>query len=135
MIYSCFSWQCVQSDRDVQLAIEVIESLNSPDKRTVILVEGKRDKESLIKLGVKGEIYVINNGKSTVENSEILAERYEKVVILTDWDRTGGRLARAFSEQLNSLGMDFSLEERKKLSFLCKKDVKDIESLYSLLSG
>ena len=121
-------------ENDRESIIRVIDGLKSPENGTVILVEGVRDRDSLIMLGVESDIYVLNNGKSTVETSEILAERYEKVVIMTDWDRTGGRLARAFSEQLGALGMEYSLEERKKLSFLCKKDIKDVESLYEYIS-
>ena len=121
-------------EKDRGSIIRVIDGLKSPENGTVILVEGVRDRDSLIMLGVESDIYVLNNGKSTVETSEILAERYEKVVIMTDWDRTGGRLARAFSEQLGALSMEYSLEERKKLSFLCKKDIKDVESLYEYTS-
>ena len=116
-------------EEDAEAVREVVKKLSELGPETVILVEGKRDREALIGLGVHSEIYVINDGKSVVETSEIISRRYRSVVILTDWDRTGGRLARAFAEQFVSLGVDYSLEERKELAFLCKKEIKDVESL------
>ena len=122
-------------ENDRREMLLVIESISSLDSDEVIIVEGEKDRVSLRNLGVASEIYVINDGKSIVETSEILARKYHRAIILMDWDRTGGRLARALSEQFISLGMEFSLKERKELSFLCKKDIKDVESLYGYLES
>ena len=119
-----------QDKKGIESVISIVEGLKGLSTAEVILVEGEKDRLSLRKLDIESDIYVINNGKTVVENSEIMAERYSKVIILTDWDRTGGRLARLFSEQLKALGLEYSIEERKKLSLLCKKEIKDVESLH-----
>ena len=54
---------------------------------------------------------------------------YPEMILLTDWDRTGGRLARVLSEAFTANGMKYDLEFRKRLARLVKKEIKDIESL------
>ncbi len=124
-------------DDDRESVLRLIDSISDLDRSEAILVEGKNDRRALQSLGVRSDICLINNGKSTVESAELFARKYSKIIILTDWDRTGGRLAKAFAEQFLALGLDFSLQERKEMSYLCKKDIKDVESLYEylLLSG
>jgi 5S rRNA maturation endonuclease (ribonuclease M5) len=118
------------AEKEMKAIISIIEGLKDLSTGEVILVEGYKDRLTLHKLDVKSDIYVINNGKSAVENSEIIARKYSRVIILTDWDRTGGRLTRLFKEQLGALGIECSLKEREKLAVLCKKGIKDVESLY-----
>ena len=125
-------FSAVYGEEDIRAAKDIIENLKNLDSETVILVEGNRDMQSLRNLGVVSEIFVINNGKSVTENSELLSRKYTKVIVLTDWDRTGGRLARNFAEQLAVLGVEFSVEERRKLARLLKKEIKDVESLHKI---
>lgn len=121
---------CLKEPENVE---RIMESISNLGPEEAIIVEGEKDRKSLRSIGVSSTIYVINNGKSVVENSEKLAKRYKKIIIMTDWDRKGGQLAHEFYEQLKLLGVDVSLEERKELSFLCKKYIKDIESLYEFM--
>ncbi len=123
------------SEENLVEAMLVIDGLRNLEPEWIILVEGNRDRESLRNLGVRGDIYVINDGKSGIETSEIIARKYRGAIILTDWDRTGGRLARSLREQLEALDVRCSMEERKKLAFLCKKEIKDVEALYSCISS
>ena len=59
-----------------------------------IIVEGEKDVEALRKLGLLGEIIAFNRGLSVVEFCDWYERQYQSVVLLTDWDRAGGRLCR-----------------------------------------
>ena len=113
---------------------EILEDIRELDGESVIIVEGRKDKEALRELGVSGNIFVLNTGRSIVENSEDLVKHFSHACILTDWDRKGGELARALRNQLSSLGMEFSLDERREIASLCRSEIKDVESLSRYLT-
>jgi 5S rRNA maturation endonuclease (ribonuclease M5) len=62
----------------------------------IVLVEGKRDREALAKLGVTGEI-VRTSHQSLLNLSESLARSKADIIILTDWDERGEEVARQIS--------------------------------------
>ncbi len=115
---------------ELMLVIEELRAL--PDDETIV-VEGIRDRDALRSLGIQGSITVLNDGHSIVETCEMMERSYSMVHILTDWDRKGGQLGRMLVEQLSALGMKYSMEERRKIAYLCKKDIKDVESLPELI--
>ena len=110
----------------------ILERLRKENKETPIIVEGKRDEESLRALGFTGEIIRINRGKSIVATCEGLAGR-GKVILLFDWDRKGAELTRAFGDALRQEGIEYDTRMRSELAVLVKKDIKDVESLYSMV--
>jgi 5S rRNA maturation endonuclease (ribonuclease M5) len=59
----------------------------------VILVEGRRDREALAKLGVTGEI-VLTSHKSLFNLCESLARSKKDIIIMSDWDERGEEVAR-----------------------------------------
>ena len=95
-----------------------------------IIVEGARDKESLRFLEVYGEILLLNRGESIIVFCENIAKSYNRVIILTDWDRTGGRLARTLFDGLQANGVEADLEYRSRLVRICKKEAKDVEGVH-----
>jgi 5S rRNA maturation endonuclease (ribonuclease M5) len=99
---------------------------------TPILVEGQHDIKALRELGVRGLIFQISNRKTALNSISDLSN-YNKVVIMTDFDRTGDELAKFCAKHLQSLGPKPILEIRKKLKALLHKDVKDIEGLSKFL--
>ena len=109
--------------------MQVIQQLMEIPEDETIVVEGLRDRDALRFLGIEGNITVLNDGHSIVETCESMAESYSVVHILTDWDRKGGQLGRKIIDHLKALGVRYSMEERRKLAYLCKKDIKDVESL------
>jgi len=109
--------------------MEIVDDLRERSLQVPIVVEGSKDVISLEALGIGGEIIVLNKGLSIINFAELQLGRYDEVIILTDWDRTGGRLARALGEDLEANGMKFNLDIRKRLSRLCRKDIKDVEGL------
>lgn len=62
-----------------------------------VLVEGRRDADALERLGVGGTHLLLNTGSSVQvridEVAQLLAETdWPRLIVLMDWDRTGGRL-------------------------------------------
>lgn len=106
------------------------ELFQHSEEGDLLVVEGKRDICSLEKLGIDGDIETVSN-KSLLDFSENVAYTGKSVVILTDWDRRGEILASKLSEYLQTLDTDYDIEIREQLKSLVKKEIKDIESLYT----
>ncbi len=116
----------------------LLEELRDRPTNQVILVEGLKDRAALTVLGVGGEVWQVQGPNSIFSIAERLALENKQAVILTDWDRKGGQLARLLRSSLNANGIRFDENIRMKLVILVKKDIKDIESLpafYSRLVG
>jgi len=94
-----------------------------------IIVEGRKDERALRELGVEGIIIRLNVGDSVFKTCEGLSRTYRKVILLTDWDRRGGHLAKLMREGLEANGVQYDDGIRAKLAILTKKDIKDVESL------
>ncbi|MDI6642606.1 MAG: toprim domain-containing protein [Candidatus Hodarchaeaceae archaeon] len=97
-----------------------------------IIVEGTDDIRALKKLGVRGQFHKISGGKSLLGFVEGLAGAKD-VIILTDFDRAGDKLAKFCAEHLKRLGIEPATEFREKLKSLVRRDVKDIEGLAKFL--
>ncbi|ABE52240.1 toprim domain-containing protein [Methanococcoides burtonii] len=122
---------------DYQWRLESIELIlaelaEHSNNGAIILAEGKRDIISLKKLGINGPIELVTQSPLT-EISERVASEKRRVIILTDWDRRGNILAAKLSEDLVYLGADVDMQLRDKLSSLVKKEIKDVESLYTYI--
>jgi len=112
---------------------EVLEELKELSRDHVLLIEGLKDKRALSSIGIGGDIFMIQSEGGPIKAAEYASEHGGKAVILTDWDRKGGMIAGELEDQLHSLGVGYDASIRAKLSFLCKKYIKDIESLDTLL--
>ena len=112
---------------------EGLEELEELAADHVILVEGLKDKKALSSIGIEGEVFMIQSEGGPIKAAEYVSEHGGKAVILTDWDRRGGTIAHELENQLSSLGLIYDSRIRARLSFLCKKYIKDIESLDKLL--
>jgi len=99
---------------------------------TPVLVEGRRDREALLSLGIEGRIVHLNRNGSLLERLEGLGG-CERVVVLTDFDREGEELALRCSKYLRLMGVEPLLEPREKLKKLLRKEVKDVEGMVHLL--
>ncbi len=99
-----------------------------------IIVEGRKDVKALEKLGITGNIIVLNDGHSMIDTCTRLSDEYDKAIILTDWDRKGGQLARQLMDALEANDMKYDTDIRAGISRLSKKEIKDIESLPRFLA-
>lgn len=113
--------------------LSLIEELAS-QPNVPIIVEGRKDVKALDKLGVSGNIIVLNDGLSIIDTCTRLSEKYEKAIILMDWDRKGGQLARQLMDALEANDMKYDTDIRARISRLSKKEIKDIESLPKYLA-
>ncbi|MCI4342213.1 MAG: hypothetical protein L3K11_07570 [Thermoplasmata archaeon] len=96
---------------------------------TVILVEGEKDRRSVRSLGVTAPIQVVHDGESLASLAGTLAERAERVVVLTDWDGAGGQLARRLRELLSDGRLAVDLESRRRLAHALRGELVHVEGL------
>jgi len=111
---------------------EVIEALGEVNKRFPVVVEGKKDLQALRKLGLSGDIIPLHSGKGLYDFSEELAERFSKVVLLLDWDAKGDNLFTTLTSNLHGHWEEYAAF-RELLRMICQKDIKDVESIPTLL--
>jgi dTMP kinase len=109
----------------------VLEDLIEKTRTVPVIVEGEWDRRALRSLGIDGDIRVLNRGNRILALAESIASNHREAVILTDWDVRGGRLARSLREALEACGVRHDDALRARLTMLCRKDIKDVESLHS----
>lgn len=102
-------------------------------KGTPIVVEGVRDEDALRELDVKGPIFQISSNKRTALNFLEYLARYGRVIVLTDFDRTGEELAKFCLKHLQRLGPKPIVHLREELRALLHKDIKEIQGLSKFL--
>ena len=114
----------------------ILDSLNDLD--SPVVVEGHSDTLALRSLGYHGEVIELNDGKSVLSTVEKLAQKLGTsgiFVIMTDWDRTGGRLAKQLKEYGESSDLVPNLRIRRDLSVICSKDITCIEELPTMIKS
>ena len=109
--------------------VEVIADLAEANLEVPVIVEGERDVRSLRALGLQGEILSLNAGVSLFHLAESYSRRFRKAIILTDWDRRSGQLCRLLMDAFEANQVRADTDLRARLTLLCRKDIKDVESL------
>ena len=86
-----------------------------------VIVEGIKDKESLEKIGYKGKIFYANRVKIP----------REKMVILTDFDEEGTKIAKRITRRVGEKNVDkfFRNEFEKILKSIGRNDIQSITNL------
>jgi len=110
---------------------EIIDELIQRSGSEPIIVEGPRDVKALRSLGIKGLVKSINTGNSIINYCEALSAEHGRFIIMTDWDRKGGHLAKLLKKGFEASDAKYDDTPRRKIVNLTKKDVKDIEGLPS----
>lgn len=122
-------------DRERLESVErVLDELREREEDVVIIVEGDRDVASLQALGVPPPIIKLNRGVSLLNLCEELARDYDTFVVMTDWDRKGGQLARHLERHLRAVGAKVDLDTRRRLKNSLPYQIHDIESLQGHVS-
>ena len=109
--------------------LEILDELEKSSDDAAIVVEGMRDVEALKLLGIEKNVVSLSRGISIFALCEELSRSWNRVVLLTDWDRKGGRIARKLKDALEANGSKADEDKRARLAMLAKKDIKDVESL------
>ncbi|MFN3870504.1 MAG: toprim domain-containing protein [Aquificaceae bacterium] len=89
-----------------------IKRLKEASKSRAVLVEGKRDREALVKLGVRN-IFTLE-GKRFSDLPDLL-EGYREVILLFDLDKHGERINQRVKTLLASQGYILIEEFREEL--------------------
>jgi dTMP kinase len=88
-----------------------------------------RDVAALKKMGITKNVMPLNKGKSVFSFCEDLSKIANAAIVLTDWDRRGGQLARMLKEGLVANGVRVNDRVRTQIVILSKKEIKDMESM------
>jgi len=106
----------------------LLELQSLADSGAIIIVEGRKDEESLRSLGIKGDIRLASQ-MPLLEFTEMLSKSGRKIILLTDWDKKGGIVARSIIRHLLVYGIMPNVDIRSRIRSLVKKRIKDVESL------
>src|SRR5439155_22204372 len=110
--------------------MEVLDDLVIENLETPILVEGRRDVDSLRVIGCAGAIEALNAGVTLHDRAEALAAAgVRSIILLTDWDRKGDELFEKMRALLAANGVRANGEYRDKIRIWMRPPVKDVESL------
>ncbi len=103
--------------------------VDSAEPGTVTVVEGERDRRSLLRLGVAGRISLVHSGQRIGTLTQRLQNGGSRVIVLTDWDRSGGQLAHRLADLLGDGSVVLDLDFRRRLSRVLKGEVVHVEGL------
>jgi 5S rRNA maturation endonuclease (ribonuclease M5) len=96
-------------------------------KDAVVIVEGKRDSQALIKLGFSGKVLEFYKFKGIVNFADSVS-KYERLIILFDRDKKGRTLTEK-TIQLLQRRTKIDLSFKRKLQEITKGKIKFIEQL------
>lgn len=117
-------------EEELEGILEVLERIKREDEDVPIIVEGKKDVEALRELGIQRKMIKIKKGKTVFRIIEGLRRKqHDKVIILTDWDSSGGKLCYKIKKACESNAIKYDVEYRKQMMKFLKKEVKDVESI------
>jgi 5S rRNA maturation endonuclease (ribonuclease M5) len=111
--------------------IEELEALRELSKEIPIVVEGKNDEKALRDLDIEGEVFHISSGTPFFELCEELANNYKDVILFTDTDNEGQKLAKKFKGELSQMGV--RVNERFRANLMGKLDTHQVEHLFRRL--
>jgi 5S rRNA maturation endonuclease (ribonuclease M5) len=119
-------------ERLEEIEAALVELSDRARSGAIILVEGRRDREALDQIGIRGEI-IMTSQKQLFNLCEELARSGTDVVVLTDWDERGEEVAGQIRVYMEADGGHPDLIIRETIKGLVRKEIKDVESLYKYL--
>jgi 5S rRNA maturation endonuclease (ribonuclease M5) len=124
----------------LQERIEKIEDtieglIEASVKGRLIIVEGKKDADTLRELGVAGEIFTVKTGgKSFLDAAtEIEALRPIEVILFLDFDRRGREGTRRLQQSLERVHIKVDIKLWQRLRALTGHEIQCVESLLAYL--
>lgn len=94
----------------------------------IIIVEGKKDKRALYNLGLRNIIAINGKTLADVVNETLAKKKGSSVVILTDFDREGRKLAAKLRILLQRLKMHPNMRLRRMLMSFGKSKIEDFNA-------
>ncbi|MGB9636885.1 MAG: toprim domain-containing protein [Thermoplasmata archaeon] len=120
--------------KKLELLEKYIQELIDENQATPVIVEGDADKFALRNLGLSGEILVLNSGFPLSVFVENVVKNYKRVILLLDWDRKGFNLTVKIVKFFQANDVVVMLAFWDRIRELVSKDIKDVESLPSLIT-
>jgi 5S rRNA maturation endonuclease (ribonuclease M5) len=114
-------------DAFVEMWVALRRSLE--EEPAIFVVEGERDRRSLLALGVDAPIVLVHAGRSLSQTAHDLAVRHRRIIVLTDWDTEGGHLAHRLAELLTPGSARVDLAVRRDLARIIHGEVVHVEGL------
>ena len=111
--------------------IEELEDLRELSQDTPVVVEGKNDELALRRLGIEGEIFHISKGTPFYEFCDEIAGKHKDVILFTDTDSEGQKLAKRFKSYMSQKGV--RVNERFRKSLMGKLNTHQVEHLFRRL--
>ena len=112
-----------------------LEDLAAKNMEGPIVVEGERDVRALRALGIGGDIITLHRGVPLFRLCEDLAADGRAIVIMTDWDLRGGKLAKSLREGLAANGVKYDDASRARLAVLTRGSIVVVEDLDSYVEN
>jgi len=110
----------------------LLESLAEESSKEIpVVVEGKKDVETLRALNVDGKIITLKAGGKSFLNvlSDLERLRVQEVILMLDFDRRGKEATKRLKLSLENMGVTPNLAFWLELFGLVGKEVKDVEGL------
>jgi 5S rRNA maturation endonuclease (ribonuclease M5) len=99
------------------------------DPRTVVLVEGVRDRRALEALGVRRSVQLVHRGQPLAEVAGSFGASVREVIVLTDWDAAGGEFARRLRDLLSGGPARVNLDFRRRIGVALRGEIVHLEGL------
>lgn len=112
--------------------LQILEFLAEESTKGIpIIVEGKKDIETLRTLAVKGKIIAAKSGGKSLLDviSEVEENNFREVILLFDFDRRGKELTKRIKQQLERARIKLNITFWLELLTLVGRDIKDVEGL------
>jgi len=123
------SGRTLEEDRSARVE-ELIQRLKAEAAEgAILIVEGRRDAQALRRIDVHGAILSAKSSGFRLLDFAERIDRGRKVIVLTDFDAAGERLARFLRQALERERVRVDLTYRKRLSALMHGEVAGIEGL------
>ncbi len=108
--------------------INYIKELNELAEDIPIVVEGKKDKLALERIGIKGN-FILMNGMPIYEFCTMVAKKHREIIILVDLDSGGERIYRKMKHYFSQLGV--KVNDKFRNVFLRKLNITKVEDAAS----
>lgn len=122
------------SREELQIRVEeILEELCILNETIPIIVEGKKDEATLRQLGIHGVILRLNIGLSILNFCEEISRKYDKVILLPDWDGKGTQIFDKLVRNFKITGVKTVKKFWRDFNRFCSKEVKQVEYLTKFL--
>ena len=116
--------------------LQALERLAQESAKEIpIIVEGKKDVETLRALAIEGKIIEAKTGGKSMLDviSEVEECGAHEVILLLDFDRRGREWTKSLKQYLEKMQIKANVVFWKKLRAIVGREVKDIEGLVSYI--